>query len=218
MSALWADSSRRFGLGSPRTGEAKTSRRSSGRGTSGRSGKSGPVSRAGEQTRIGRVPFVLVLIAVFGVGMAGLLALNTTLQGQAFQVGKLHQQADQLTYQQAALERRVDDLRSIDTLAARAFGLGMRPNPHPGFVELPSGKIDHKPDPVTGKEVPGLVKTPEQVQAEVEAAEAKKQAAKAKKQADAARRNAERAQKKQATDQTAGQSEKKTRNGTDGQG
>lgn len=214
MSALWADNARRFGLWSPGSGKApKNAPKSPGQQQRSRGGSSRVAGRAS----IGRVPFVLVLIAVFGLGMAGLLGLNTTLQGQAFQAGKLHQHANQLAYQQAGLERRVDDLRSIDNLAARAFGLGMRPNPHPGFVELPSGKIDHKPDPVTGDEVPGLVKTPEQIQADLEAAEAKKQAAKAKKQADAARRDAEREQKKQAANQTAGETEKKTQR-TNGRG
>ncbi|SDS10084.1 type IV pilus modification PilV family protein [Microlunatus soli] len=217
MSALWADDSRRFGLRSPGSGRArKATRRSPGQEPRKSSG-SGASSRVAAPARLGRVPFVLVLIAVFGIGMAGLLALNTTLQGQAFQAGRLHQQANQLTYQQASLERRVEELRSIDNLAARAFGMGMRPNPRPGFVEVPSGKVDYKPKPVTGDEVPGLVKTPEQIQAEQEAAEAKKQAAKAKKQADAARREAERAEKKQAGNQAAGASENKTKR-TDGRG
>jgi len=34
--------------------------------------------------RLARFPFLLVLIGIFGIGMAGLLMLNTTLQGQAF--------------------------------------------------------------------------------------------------------------------------------------
>lgn len=217
MSALWADNSRRFGLRSPGSGTARKRTRRSPDNEPGKQAGSAASGRAAAQARLGRVPFVLVLIAVFGIGMAGLLALNTTLQGQAFQAGRLHDQANQLTYQQASLERRVDDLRSIDNLAARAFGMGMRPNPQPGFVELPSGKVIHKPVPVTGDEVPGLVKTPEKIQAEQEAAEAKKQAAKAKKQADAARRDAERAQKKQAGNQAAGASENKTER-TDGRG
>jgi hypothetical protein len=141
--------------------------------------------------RLGRVPFVLVLMAVFGLGMAGLLALNTNLQGQAFQARSLHDKANQLTYQQAALERQVDDLRSVDKLAARAFALGMRPDPHPGFVRLPDGTVSGEPTPVTGNEVPGLVKTPEQIKAQREARQAKKKAAEAKRQADEARREAE---------------------------
>jgi cell division protein FtsB len=143
------------------------------------------------RTRLGRVPFVLVLMAVFGLGMAGLLALNTTLQGQAFQARSLHDKANQLTYQQAALERQVDDLRSVDKLAARAFAMGLRPDPDPAFVRLPDGKVIGEPTPVTGNEVPGLVKTPEQIKAQRQARQAKRKAAEAKQQADQARREAE---------------------------
>lgn len=141
--------------------------------------------------RLGRVPFVLVLMALFGLGMAGLLALNTTLQGQAFAARSLHNRATQLTYQQAALERQVDDLHSVDKLAARAFGMGMRPDPEPAFLRLPDGRVIGKPTPVAGNEVPGLVNTPEQIKAKREASAAKKKAAEARRQAAAARREAE---------------------------
>ena len=43
--------------------------------------------------RLARMPFVLVLIGIVGLGMTGLLMLNTTLQNQAFQVGTLNRQA-----------------------------------------------------------------------------------------------------------------------------
>jgi hypothetical protein len=178
----------------------------------------GAAVRSAERARIGRVPFVLVLVAIFGIGMAGLLALNTTLQGQAFQATKLHKQANQLTYQQASLERRVDDLRSIDSLAARAFALGMRPDPHPGFIEEPSGKVLHKTSSVRGDEVPMLVKTPEEIKADIAAKEAKEHAAEAERQADEARKEAEQTRKKNANDEAASGNEKKTTQGTNGQG
>ena len=141
--------------------------------------------------RLGRIPFVLALIAILGIGMAGLLALNTSLQGQAFEARTLHQKATQLTYQEAALNTRVADLRSSDNLAARAFQLGLRPDPDPGFIRLPDGKVIGKAKTVTGDEVPMIIKTPEQVTAERKAKEAEKQAEKAKKQAADARREAD---------------------------
>lgn len=146
--------------------------------------------------RLGRVPFVLALIVILGMGMAGLLALNTSLQGQAFEARTLHQKANQLTYQEAALNTQVSELRSSDNLAARAFKLGMRPDPDPGFIQLPSGKVIGKASTVTGKEVPMIIKTPEQIKAEQKAKAAKKQAAEAKKQAADARREAEKQQQK----------------------
>ena len=48
--------------------------------------------------RMARIPFITVLIAIFGVGMVGLLMLNTTLQNQAFESRALNRQATQLVY------------------------------------------------------------------------------------------------------------------------
>ena len=62
MSALWA----------PATGAGDE--RGAGRGGSRLQAVQPPV------TRLPRAPFLLVLIGVFGLGMAGLLMLNTTLQ------------------------------------------------------------------------------------------------------------------------------------------
>jgi len=141
--------------------------------------------------RLGRVPFVLALIVILGVGMAGLLALNTSLQGQAFEARSLHQKANQLTYQEASLNTQVSELRSSDNLAARAFKLGMRPDPNVGFIQLPSGKVIGKAEPVTGNEMPMFIKTPDQIKAERKAQQAKKQADEAKREAAAARREAD---------------------------
>lgn len=182
MSALWADTSTDF----------QADRRSADRPARPR------VIQGGAGTaRLGRVPFVLALIVILGIGMAGLLALNTSLQGQAFQARSLHQKANQLTYQEAALHTRVAELRSSDNLAARAFKLGMRPDPNPGFIQLPDGKTIGKAKTVTGDELPMIIKTPEQINAERKAQEAKKQAEQAKRQAAVARRAADKQQNQQ---------------------
>lgn len=216
MSALWADNSRPFGLFSPRS---RGTVRPRGRRTDQHPGpRTGAADRGSERTRLGRVPFVLVLMAIFGLGMAGLLALNTTLQGQAFQATALHKQANQLTYQQASLERRVDDLRSIDSLAARAFALGLRPDPHPGFIQEPSGKVLHKATTVTGNEVPMLVKTPEEIKAKIAAKEAKAHAAEAQRQAAAARKQADQNQQQSDTGQVASGTQNTTTQSRNGQG
>jgi hypothetical protein len=135
---------------------------------------------------LARVPFLLVLIAVFGLGMAGLLMLNTTLQNQAFETGTLHRQASELAYSQADLESKIDHLAAPQELVRRASALGLRPNPHPAFLVLPKGKIVGKPIPVSGNEVPTLViKTPAELAAERAAAVAKAKAKEAQKVADA---------------------------------
>ncbi len=123
------------------------------------------------QQRMARVPFVLVLIAIFGIGMAGLLMLNTTLQNQAFQSQQLNLQATQLTYDQAALTRKLDQDQAPQHLAARASELGMRANPNPGFVRITDGKISGYPKAVSGDEAPHqIVKTDAELQAQAIAA------------------------------------------------
>jgi hypothetical protein len=156
--------------------------------------------------RLARFPFLLVLLLIFGIGMAGLLMLNTTLQSQAFQSRTLNRQATELAYAQADLENQLDALAAPQELARRASALGMRPNPFPAFLVLPSGKVVGEPTPVSGGEIPALiVKTPAQLAAEEAAKRARaeaKAAAKAKKEAAAAeakRKATERAAKKKAT-------------------
>lgn len=142
--------------------------------------------------RLGRVPFILVLIAVFGLGMTGLLMLNTTLQNQAFAASTLNRQATELAYSQADLETQIDTLAAPQELARRASALGLRPNPHPAFLVLPQGKVVGKPRPVSGNEVPTLViKTPAELAAERAAAAARQHALAAKKVADAKAKAAE---------------------------
>ncbi len=132
-----------------------------------------PVRRP--RTRMARLPFVIVLIAIFAVGMTGLLMLNTTLQNQAFQARELDTQSAQLGYTEASLQRQVDVLRSPQSLAQRASSLGLRANPSPAFLVLPGGKIIGEAKPVRGDEQPSLiVKTTQQLQAEEKAAAARK--------------------------------------------
>ena len=99
--------------------------------------------------RLARFPFLLVMIGIFGVGMAGLLMLNTTLQNQAFQARSLNRQATELAYVQADLENQLDKNAAPAEVARLASKVGMRPNPHPVFLVLPEGKIVGKPIPVS---------------------------------------------------------------------
>jgi hypothetical protein len=174
--------------------------------------------------RLARFPFLLVLLLIFGVGMAGLLMLNTTLQSQAFQSRTLNRQATELAYAQADLENQLDALAAPQELARRASALGMRPNPFPAFLVLPSGKVVGKPSPVSGSEIPGLiVKTPAQLAAEEAAkrarAEAKAAARAAMKEAAAAeaqRRATERAAAKKKASQADGSTPRRARTTGDG--
>jgi hypothetical protein len=168
--------------------------------------------------RLARFPFLVVLIGVFGLGMAGLLMLNTTLQSQAFQSRALNRQAAELAYAQADLENQLDALAAPQELARRASELGMRPNPSPAFLVLPSGKVVGKPIPVSGHELPALiVKTPAQLAAEQAAkrarAEAKAAARAARKEAAAAeaeRKVAQRAEAKRKATEASGTETKRS--------
>lgn len=156
--------------------------------------------------RMARFPFLLVLIGIFGLGMAGLLMLNTTLQNQAFQARALHRQATELAYVQADLERQLDASGAPAELALRASKLGMRPNPHPAFLVLPEGRVVGEPKPVTGREQEVfVVKTPEQLAAEAAKAARAKAGAAAK---EAAEERAA-AERKLAADQAADQKKDK---------
>ena len=127
--------------------------------------------------RLARFPYLLVLIGIFGIGMAGLLMLNTTLQGQAFQSRTLNRQATELAYAQADLENHLNALAAPQELARRASALGMRPNPYPAFLVLPGGKVVGEPTPVRGDEVPAfIVKTPAEIAAEQAAKRARAEA------------------------------------------
>lgn len=168
--------------------------------------------------RLARFPYLLVLIGIFGIGMVGLLMLNTTLQSQALQSRTLNRQATELAYAQADLENQLDALAAPQELARRASALGMRPNPFPAFLVLPSGKVVGEPIPVSGDELPALiVKTPAQLAVEEAAkrarAEAKAAARAAKKEvaaAEAKRKAADRAAKEKKDSRSAGTTKKKS--------
>jgi hypothetical protein len=164
--------------------------------------------------RLARVPFLLVLIGIFGIGMAGLLMLNTTLQSQAFESRTLNRRATELAYAQADLENQLDVLAAPQELARRASALGMRPNPFPAFLELPSGKVVGEPTPVGGNEVPALIlKTPAERAAEEAARRAR---AEAKAAANAVKRAAAAEEaKRKAAERAAENNKKKATRGAD---
>src|SRR3954465_8001624 len=138
--------------------------------------------------RMARLPFLIVLIAAFGLGMAGLLLLNTTLQNQEFEARRLNSQASQLTYVQDDLESQLQTVSSPGSLAQKAYAQGLRPNVHPAFLVLPGGTVKGEAQTPKGTEMrylkPG---NEEKLSADRAAAEAAKKAEKeAEKQAKAA--------------------------------
>lgn len=130
--------------------------------------------------RMARLPFLIVLIAAFGLGMAGLLLLNTTLQNQEFEARRLSSQASQLTYVQDDLESQLQTVSSPGSLAQKAYAQGLRPNVHAAFLVLPDGTVKGDAETTKGTEMrflePG---TGERLTAVRAAAEAAAKAARA---------------------------------------
>lgn len=88
-----------------------------------------------------RAPFIVFVIAVLGVGLVGLLLLNTSLQKRAFDVSSLQRSTTAMADQQSDLERQAADLSAPETVASRAAELGMVPNANPVFLRLSDAKV-----------------------------------------------------------------------------
>lgn len=96
-----------------------------------------------------RVPFVLLVVSLLGLGLVGLLLLNTGLQRGAYEVTDLRQTSADLALRQQNLSVQVADLQQPQQLAERALRLGMVRNDSPAFLSISSGKI-------VGAAVPGV--------------------------------------------------------------
>lgn len=94
-----------------------------------------------------RLPFAAFVLAVLGLGLVGLLVLNTSLQHQAFYARSLEGRAETLEARKDALDLKVDALRAPDRVARRAASMGMVPNEHPGFLFLENGTVRGQAQP-----------------------------------------------------------------------
>lgn len=88
-----------------------------------------------------RVPFVVLVVAVLGAGLVGLLLLNTSLERGAYQVTALRDQAAQATLRQQDLQMQVAALQDPQVLARKALALGMVQDGSPAFLSLRSGRL-----------------------------------------------------------------------------
>ncbi|MFD3946506.1 septum formation initiator family protein [Streptomyces sp. NPDC058579] len=122
---------------------------------------SGPSSAA-------RTPFVLLVVVLLGGGLITLLLLNSALNQGSFKLRDLKNRTTELTDEEQALQRDVDDHSAPDALERRARELGMVPGGSPAFLEpdgtvkgRPSKASAPKPDPTpTVKPVPTRTATP----------------------------------------------------------
>ncbi|MER5639699.1 septum formation initiator family protein [Kitasatospora sp. NPDC002227] len=92
----------------------------------------------------GRVPFVVLVVALLSGGLLGLLALNTALNEGTFELSRLQKQTTELTDQQQTLQKQIDQGAAPDALERRARELGMVPGGDPAFL-TDDGKVLGKP-------------------------------------------------------------------------
>jgi len=99
----------------------------------------------GPRARAARTPFILLLVGLLGGALVSLLVISTTLAQGSFHVTKLQEQNANLAREKQILTNEVAQAENPAVIAKKAEELGMRPNPHLGFVNPKTGKI------VTGK-------------------------------------------------------------------
>jgi hypothetical protein len=86
-----------------------------------------------------RAPFVVLVLLVLGLGLVGLLALNTSLQQGSFELTELERETALLRDRHAVLADDVARRSAPGVLAERARSLGMVPTEAPVFVQVDPG-------------------------------------------------------------------------------
>lgn len=97
--------------------------------------------------------FIIVLASILGVGLFGMLLINTTLAQGAFTLSELRSTQAELSRTEATLIESVAALAAPTVLEEKARNLGMVPSSTPAFIQIPSGKILGKPKPAPGVRV-----------------------------------------------------------------
>lgn len=99
-----------------------------------------PDTKSGEKAD--RKTFVIFLSIIGAIGLLLLLAINTMLAQDAFELHRLQAQATTLSDQREAVMRQIDFASSPEELAARAASVGMVPSQSPRFLSLNSSTSD----------------------------------------------------------------------------
>lgn len=89
-----------------------------------------------------RKTFVIFLSIIGAVGLLMLLAINTMLAQDAFELHRLQVQATTLSDEREAVMRQIDLASSPEELAARATAEGMVPSQSPRFLSLNSSSVN----------------------------------------------------------------------------
>ncbi|GAA3396607.1 septum formation initiator [Streptomyces roseoviridis] len=127
----------------------------------GRAARLGRFMPSGPSTAA-RTPFVLLVVLLLGGGLITLLLLNSALNQGSFELSELKKKTTELTDEEQALQRDVDDHSAPDALERRARQLGMVPGGSPAFLG-PDGSVLGVPTPAAWPEpspTPPPVPTP----------------------------------------------------------
>ncbi|MGW9441185.1 FtsB family cell division protein [Streptomyces sp. NPDC055607] len=109
----------------------------------GRAARLGRLMPSGPSTAA-RTPFVLLVVVLLGGGLISLLLLNSALNQGSFKLNELKNETTELTDEEQALQRDVDDYAAPDALERRARELGMVPGGSPAFLG-PDGRVLGRP-------------------------------------------------------------------------
>ena len=93
------------------------------------------------RSRAPRMPFILLLVGLLGGALVSLLVISTTLAQGSFRITSLQEQNAELARQTQTLTNQVAQAGNPAVIAREAQQLGLKPNPHLGFIDLKTGKI-----------------------------------------------------------------------------
>ena len=95
------------------------------------------------------LPFVMVVLAILAVTVAGLLALTSTLATKSFEFYEIKTENEGLQRQHQELTKEVAELESLARLEEAARESGLVPAGTPGFVRLADGTVGGDPTRAT---------------------------------------------------------------------
>jgi hypothetical protein len=101
--------------------------------------------------RASRGVFALVITGALGLGLVGMLLINTTVAQGAYTLSELKGQQRELNQALATLTEQVEAVGAPAVLEANARALGMVPSETPVFIEVPDGRILGKPKAAPGQ-------------------------------------------------------------------
>jgi hypothetical protein len=101
------------------------------------------------RSRAPRAPFAVLVFAILGAGVVGLLMFNTHMQQASFYATRLQDKADDLAARQQALDMELERLRAPQRLATAGKELGMVAPGVPAFVNLSDGSVIGTPTPAS---------------------------------------------------------------------